>query len=93
MSVSKGNEHNKDLLVFARETKAKFTDLVENEIKLKSVKVSFGLKIRSSIESNSETQHMEQNFQENELHIFNRSDEELIKTTIKQIYSKNKGQN
>ena len=33
MVVSEGNVNNKDLLAFARETKAKFTDLVENEIK------------------------------------------------------------
>ena len=33
MVVSEGNVTNKDLLAFARETKAKFTDLVENEIK------------------------------------------------------------
>ena len=45
MVVSEGNVNNKDLYAFARETRAKFTDLVENEIKeLKSIKVSFGLK-------------------------------------------------
>ena len=33
MAVSEENPNNKDLLVFARETKEKFTDLVENEIK------------------------------------------------------------
>ena len=39
MAVSEENPNNKDLFVFARETKEKFTDLVENEIqKLKSVK-------------------------------------------------------
>ena len=38
MDVSEANANNKDLLAFARETKAKFTDLVENEIKeLKSI--------------------------------------------------------
>ena len=46
MAVSEENPNNKDLLVFARETKEKFTDLVENEIqKLKSVKVTFGLQV------------------------------------------------
>ena len=50
MAVSEENPNNKDLLVFARETKEKFTDLVENEIqKLKSVKVSFGLQVEFSI--------------------------------------------
>ena len=33
MAVSEENPNNKDLLLFARETKAKFTDLIENEIK------------------------------------------------------------
>ena len=44
MTVSEENPNNKDLFVFTREKKEKFTDLVENEIqKFKSVKVSFGL--------------------------------------------------
>ena len=60
MGVSKTNPNNKDLLIFARENKAKFTGLVEKEIqKLNSVKVSFGLKVKFSIERNGETQHME----------------------------------
>ena len=60
--------------------KQKFTDLVENEIKkLKSVKVSFGLQVKFSIERDGETQYMEHYFRENEPHVFNRNDEELIK--------------
>ena len=60
MIVSKTNPNNKDLL-FARENKAKFTDLVKQEIlKLNSVKVSFGLQVKFSIEKNGETQHMKQ---------------------------------
>ena len=56
MAVSEKNPNNKDLLVFARETKEKFTDLVENEIqKLKGVKVSFGLQVKFSIERDGET--------------------------------------
>ena len=59
--------------MFAREHKAKFTHLVENEIlKLNSVKVSFGLQVKFSIERNGETQHMEHYFREKELHVFNR---------------------
>ena len=51
MIVSKTNPNNKDLLMFARENKAKFTDLVKQEIlKLNSVKVSFGLQVKFSIE-------------------------------------------
>ena len=38
MVVSEGNVNNKDLLAFARKTKAKFTNVVGNEIKeLKSI--------------------------------------------------------
>ena len=33
MAVSEENPNNNDLLVFARETKAKFTDLIEKESK------------------------------------------------------------
>ena len=45
MDVSETNPNNKDLLMFARENKAKFTDLVKQEIlKLNSVKVSLGYK-------------------------------------------------
>ena len=37
--------------MFARENKAKFTDLVKQEIlKLNNVKVSFGLQVKFSIE-------------------------------------------
>ncbi len=80
MAVSEENPNNKDLLVFARETKEKFTDLVENEIqKLKSVKVSFGLQVEFSIERDGETQYMEHYFRENEPHVFNRNDEDQIK--------------
>ena len=57
--------------------KSKFTDLVENEIqKLKSVKVSFGLQVKFSIERSGETQYMEHYFKENEPQVFNRNDEE-----------------
>ena len=50
MVVSEGNPNNKALFVLARENKAKFTDLVENEIRrFKSVKVSFGLEVKFSI--------------------------------------------
>ena len=43
MDVSKTNPNNKDILVFARENKEKYTNLIEQEIlKLGSVKVSFG---------------------------------------------------
>ena len=81
MDVSQENPNNKDLLMFAKENKEKFTDLVEQEIlKLKSVKVSFGLQVKFSIERNGETQHMSHYFgKEKETHVFNRHDEDQIK--------------
>ena len=57
MNVSKTNPNNKDILVFERENKEKFTDLIEQEIlKLGIVKVSFGLQVQFEIERNGKTQ-------------------------------------
>ena len=73
MNVSEGNKNNKDLLKFARETKTKATGLVENEIrKLGSVKVSFGLEVKFSIERDGETQYMRHYFKEDQTHVFNK---------------------
>ena len=93
MDVSEENPNNKDLFVFARETKEKFTDLVENEIqKLKSVKVSFGLQVEFSIERDGGTQYMEHYFRENEPHVFNRNDEDQIKTEFDRFVERIKGE-
>ena len=93
IGVSKTKPNNKDLLIFASENKAKFTDLVENEIrKLNSIKVSFGLKVRFSIERNGETQHMEHYFREKEPHVFNRHDDELIKQKFDEFIERTKGE-
>ena len=93
MAVSEENPNNKDLLVFARKNKEKFTDLVENEIqKLKSVKVSFGLQIEFSIERDGETQYMEHYFRENEPHVFNRNDENQIKIEFDRFIERTKGE-
>ena len=93
MDVSKENENNNDLLMFARENKAKFTDLIENELKeLKNVKVSFGLKVEFSIERNDETQYMEHYFREEEPHVFNRHDKELIKEEFDRFVERVKGE-
>ena len=59
MDVSKTNPNNKDIFMFKRENKEKYTNLIEQEIlKLGSVKVSFGLKVNFEIERNGETQEM-----------------------------------
>ena len=93
MDVSEENPNNKDLFVFARKTKEKFTDLVENEIqKLKSVKVSFGLQVEFSIERDGGTQYMEHYFRENEPHVFNRNDEDQIKTEFDRFVERIKGE-
>ena len=93
MDVSEENPNNKDLFVFARETKEKFTDLVENEIqKLKSVKVSFGLQVEFSIERDGGTQYMEHYFRENEPHVFNRNDEDNIKKEFDSFVENIKGE-
>ena len=79
--------------MFARENKAKFTDLVEQEIqKLQSVKLSCGLQVQFSIERNGETQYMEHYFKENEPHVFNRNDEELIKQKFDEFIGRTKGE-
>ena len=93
MDVSEENANNNDLLAFARATQEKFTGLVENEIKeLRSIKVSFGLKVKFSIERNGETQYMEHYFQENEPHVFNRNDEDQIKEEFDSYVERTKGE-
>ena len=70
MAVSERNPNNKDLLKFARENKEKITDLVGQETqRLNSVKVSFGLQVKFSIERNDESQFMEHYFKEDEPHV------------------------
>ena len=93
MDVSKTNPNNEDLLMFARENKENFTDLVKQEIlKLNSVKVSFGLQVKFSIERNGETQHMKHYFKEEEPHVFNRHDKELIEQKYQEFMGRIKGE-
>ena len=93
MDVSKENPNNKYLLMLSREHKAQFTDVVEQEIeKLNSVKVSFGLQVKFSIERNGETHHMEYYFREKEPHVLNRHDEELIKQKFDEFIERTKGE-
>jgi len=93
MTVSEENPNNKDLFVFASETKEKFTDLVENEIrKFKSVKVSFGLQVEFSREIDGETQNMELYFREDEPHVFNMNDKDQIKKEFDEFVERIKGE-
>ena len=76
MDASERNPNNRDILKFARENKEKITDLVGQETqRLNSVKVSFGLHVKFSIERNGETQFMEHYFKDDEPHVFKRNDD------------------
>ena len=92
MDVSKTNPNNKDILGFARENKGKFTDLIEQEIlKLGSVKVSFGLQVEFEIERNGETQEMKHYFKEDQPHVFNRNNKELIEQKYEEFMERIRG--
>ena len=90
MMVSEGNPSSKDLHVFERENKAKFTDVVKNELqKMKNMKVTFGLKVNFSREKDGKTQEKTHYFRETEPHVFQRNDdEEKIENEIKKILLK-----
>jgi len=93
MDISERNPNNKDLLKFARENKEKITDLVGQETqRLNSVKVSFGLQVKFSIERNDETQFMEHYFKDDEPHVFKRNDEDLIKQKFDEFIENAKGE-
>ena len=77
MTVSSRNPYNNDLFLFARENKAKITELIKTEIfRLKNVKVDFGFKVKFSIERNGETEYMEFYFREEDPHIFSRNSDQ-----------------
>ena len=78
MIIPEANQHNKDILVFARENKEKFINVVQNGItEFQNRKVSFGLQAKFSIERNEQTHHMDHFFEEKEPNVFNRYDKEL----------------
>ena len=89
MDVSKTNPYNKE----KRENKEKFTDLIEQEIlKLGSVKVSFGLQVQFEIERNGKTQEMKHYFKEDQPHVFNRDNKELIEQKYQEFMRRIKGE-
>ena len=93
MDVSKTNPNNKDIFMLARENKEKFTDLIEQEIlKLGSVKVSFGLQLQFEIERNGKTQEMTHYFKEDQPHVFNRDNKELIEQKYQEFMGRIKGE-
>ena len=93
MDVSKTNPNNKDILMFSRENKEKFTDLIEQEtLKLGSIKVSFGLQVQFEIERNGKTEEMTHYFKEDQPHVFNRDDKELIEQKYQEFMGRIKGE-
>ena len=94
MDVSKTNPNNKDILVFARENKEKYTNLIEQEtLKLGSVKASFGLQVQFEIERDGKTQEMTHYFKEDQPHVFNRDDKELIEQKYEEFMERIRGGN
>ena len=68
-------------------------NLIEQEIlKLGSVKVSFGLKVNFEIERNGETQEMSHYFKEDQPHVFNRDNKELIEQKYEEFMGRIKGE-
>ena len=93
MDASKTNPNNKDILVFARENKAKITGLVEQEIeKLGSVKVSFGLQVKFTIEREGGAQEMKHYFKEDQPHVFYRNNKELIEQKYEEFMERIRGE-
>ena len=93
MDISKTNPNNKDILVFARENKEKYTNLIEQEtLKLGSVKVSFGLQVHFEIERDGKTQEMTHYFKEDQPHVFNRDNKELIEQKYEEFMERIKGE-
>ena len=71
IDVPDDNEYNNDLLVFARETNARFINLVENQNQSftdRESKVWAESKVFNSLQRNRETQYMEHYFRENDPH-------------------------
>ncbi|KAL9954396.1 hypothetical protein ACROYT_G041929 [Oculina patagonica] len=95
MTIPEGGRASKDLFVFQKKTKGKFIDLVKNEIRdLKSVKVSFEMKIKFTKENleTGVTQEMEHYFKEKEPHVFNEHNKQQIKQEFDRFIERAKGQ-
>ena len=89
MDLTKTNPNNKDIYMYKNANKEKYTNLIEQEIlKLGSVKVSFGLKVNFEIERNGETQEMSHYFKEDQPHVFNRDNKELIEQKYEEFMEK-----
>ncbi|KAL9987983.1 hypothetical protein ACROYT_G002373 [Oculina patagonica] len=93
MNIPEADRNNKDLYTFARKNKKKFYDLLVSEINdLQSLKASFGLEVKFSIQRDGETQEMEHYFKEKEPHVFNEHNKQQIKQEFDRFIERAKGQ-
>lgn len=91
MDISEGNENKKYLSKFIRETETKVIDLVEKEIrKLRSVKISFWLKVMFSIEREGEIRYMSHYFEQDQPHVFSEQNKEFIEHEFKKFIERAK---
>ncbi|KAL9987185.1 hypothetical protein ACROYT_G001444 [Oculina patagonica] len=93
MNIPEANENNKDLYTFARKNKKRFYELLVSEIDdLRSLKASFGLEVKFSIQRDGETQHMEHYFREREPHVFTKNNKDQIKKEFDKFIERAKGE-
>jgi len=95
MDVSERNPNKKDLLMFARENKEKFTNLAQQEVqRLKSAKVSFALKVKFSRERDRKMQDIRHFFRDknNQPHLFMRPDKAQIAQKFDEFIENTKGE-
>ncbi|KAL9972954.1 hypothetical protein ACROYT_G019355 [Oculina patagonica] len=93
MDIPETDTNNKDLLIFAKKHKKKFYDLLESEIDdLRSLKASFGLEVKFSIQRDGVTQHMNHYFSEREPHVFSKNTKEEIEKEFVRFIEKAKGE-
>ncbi|KAL9989123.1 hypothetical protein ACROYT_G003634, partial [Oculina patagonica] len=93
MNIPETDINNKDLYTFARKNKKKFYELLVSEIDdLRSLKASFGLEVKFSIQRDGETQHMEHYFREREPHVFTKNNKDQIKKEFDKFIERAKGE-
>jgi len=95
MDVSERNPYKKDMLMFARENKEKFTNLAEQEVqRLKSAKVSFALEVKFSRERDGKTQDMKHFFRDknNQPFLFMTPDKAQIEQKLDEFIENTKGE-
>ena len=93
MDVSTTNPNNHDIFKFKDANKEKYINLIEQEIlKLRSVKVSFGLKVNFEIEREGQTQEMSHYFKEDQPHVFTMFNREEIEQKYEEFMERIRGE-